>query len=93
MEYFNTRDFQEGREKRLKEERFDITMDPREWMARNGHTIIAGDMRMYKYEDKAFEAWIYKAFEALTSEGLEKLWKEFLTEEEIAMVREIYRDP
>jgi hypothetical protein len=85
--------FREGQEKRLKEKYFDISMHPREWMARHGHNILAGDMRMYKYQDKEFEAWIYKAFEALSSEGLEKLWKEFLTEEEIAKAKEAYENP
>jgi len=65
-------------------------MNPREWMARFGHNILVGDMRMYRYQDKEFQDWIYKAFEALTQEGLENLWKEFLTEEETKVVKEAY---
>ena len=32
--------------------RFDLTMDPREWVARNGHTYISGDWRFFKYRDE-----------------------------------------
>lgn len=72
---------------------FDLEMNPREWMARFGHNILLGDWRMFKYEDKILEAWIHKAFKALKSEGLEKLWKEFLTDEEIKVVRKKYNNP
>ncbi|WP_298508579.1 hypothetical protein [uncultured Kordia sp.] len=90
---FASRDFREGQEKRLKEKVFNIKMNPREWMARFGHNILAGDMRMYKYQDQEFETWIHKAFEALANEGIENLWEEFLTEEEIEKVREMYENP
>lgn len=93
MSNFGSKDFREGQEKRLKEKVFDTKMNPREWIARYGHNILAGDLRRYKYEDKDFENWIYKAFEALTQEGLEKLWKEFLTEDEIKIVKEAYENP
>ena len=90
---FGSKDFREGEEKRLKENYFDTSMDPREWMARFGHNIIVGDWRMYKYEDKEFENWIYQAFESLQKEGLEKLWEEFLTEEERIKVKDLYENP
>lgn len=90
---FNSREFREGEERRLKEKVFNIKMNPREWMARFGHNILVGDMRMYKYEDKEFENWIYQAFEALTQGGIENLWKEFLTEDEIKVVKEAYENP
>ena len=84
---FNSFDFRSGEENRLKNEYFDMNMNPREWMAKFGHNIVCGDMRIYKYTDKIFEKWIYKAFESLTCEGLEKLWQEFLTENEIIEIR------
>ena len=64
-------------------EKYDLNMDPREWMARNGHNILAGDARMNIYKDKEFEDWVNRAYTALEEEGLEKLWSEFLTPEEI----------
>ncbi|WP_299680805.1 hypothetical protein [uncultured Dokdonia sp.] len=72
---------------------YDITMDPREWMAKNGHRIICGDPRRYAYRNKELEAWIHKAFNALINEGIETLWKEFLTASEIKVVRELYENP
>jgi hypothetical protein len=63
--------------------KYDLNMDPREWMARNGHNILAGDARMNIYKDKELEDWVNKAFTALEEEGLEELWSEFLTIEEI----------
>ena len=90
---FEKREFEKGEEKSLKEEVFDTKMNPREWMARFGHNILAGDMRRWKYEDKEFEIWIHKAFGALTEEGLRKLWNEFLTESEIKIVKEAYENP
>jgi len=89
---FNSRDFRKGEEQRLKEKVFDINMNPREWMARFGHNILAGDMRRYKYQDKEFKSWIHKAFEALSQEGIEKLWEEFLTEDEIKVVKDAYEN-
>jgi len=74
-------------ELRWKTEIFDTNMNPREWMARYGHNMLVGDYRVYKYQDKKFEGWIHAAFEALINEGLEELWKEFLTEKEIRKVR------
>lgn len=62
-------------------------------MAKNGHRIICGDPRRYKYRDKELETWIHKAYNALIDEGIEKLWKEFLTDSEIKVVREIYQNP
>lgn len=85
---FGTRSFSLGQEEKLKNNTFNLSMNPREWMARFGHNAIAGDLRTFKYEDKKFEKWIYEAFEALSTEGLESLWKEFLTEEEIEEVKE-----
>jgi len=73
--------------------RFDISIAPREWMGRNGHRIICGDPRRYKFRDKELENWIHKAFDALVNEGIEKLWNEFLTPEEINKAREIYENP
>ena len=90
---FNNREFREGEEKRLKERVFNIKMNPSEWMARFGHNVLVGDMRMYKYQDKEIQNWIYKSFEALTQEGIENLWKDFLTEEEIKVVKEEYENP
>lgn len=89
---FDSQKFKEGEEVRLKEQVFNIKMNPREWMARFGHNIIVGDMRMYKYEDKEFKDWIYKAFEALTKEGLTSLWREFLTDEEIKITKKAYNN-
>ena len=62
-------------------------------MARYGHNILVGDARMNIYRDKTFELWIEKAFTALIDEGLENLWKEFLTEEEIKQNRDAYENP
>lgn len=90
---FDKHEFREGEEKRLKEEVFDTNMDPREWMARFGHNILAGDMRRWNYQDKEFEIWIHKAFDALADEGLGKLWKEFLTDSEIETVKVAYENP
>lgn len=91
--WFGTKALDPSEEHRWKTKIFDMSMDPREWMARHGHRIFVGDFRVYKFKDKGFEKWIHKAFEALTSEGLEKLWEEFLTEEEILKIREEYNNP
>ncbi len=72
---------------------FDLSMNPREWMACYGHNIFGGDCRMYLYQDKELENWIEKAFTGLFDEGLENLWKEFLTTEEIKANREALLDP
>ena len=90
---FEKREFKNGEEQRLKEEIFDMNMNPREWMARFGHNILAGDMRRWEYQDKEFEIWIHKAFDALANEGLKKLWNEFLTDKEIEVVKKAYENP
>ena len=90
--YFRTVDITEEREERFKSI-FDTTMDPREWMAHNGHRFIAGDPRRFKFRDLILEAWIHKAFSALVDEGIEKLWYEFLTPDEIERVSDIYHNP
>lgn len=82
---FDKHPFGEGMEERFKE-LYDMKMNPREWIARFGHNILCGDMRMYIYKDKKFEQWIYEAFEALTTEGLIKLQKEFLTKQEMERI-------
>ncbi|MTI23553.1 hypothetical protein [Fulvivirga kasyanovii] len=89
---FGTKELSAKEELRWKTEIFDTKMNPREWMARFGHNILVGDYRVYKYQDKDFGNWIYAAFEALVNEGLEALWKEFLTETEIEEVREQYNN-
>lgn len=86
-DYFGQTELPKGEEKRWMTEIFDITMNPREWMARNGHNILAGDFRRYIFEDKEFEKWIYEACDAFFNEGLEKLWSEFLSEKEIEKIR------
>lgn len=91
--YFAQRDFQPGEEEILKTKRYDMAMDPREWMARNGHRIICGDSRRYVFTDKELETWVYAAYEALSQEGLPKLWKEFLTPEEMRNAKEHYENP
>lgn len=88
---FGKYSFKEGEESRLKLDYFDLKMNPREWMARFGHNV-SGDMRIYQYEDKVFEKWIYEAFEALAKNGIESLWEEYLTEEEIREVRRAYNN-
>lgn len=90
--YFGTTEQSEEQELRWKS-RFDISMDPREWMAKYGHQIICGDPRKYQFRDKELENWIHLAFGALINEGLEKLWNEFLTPEEIAIARDLYENP
>lgn len=86
-ETFRTKELSPTEENRWKTEVFDMNMNPREWIARYGHNILVGDLRIYKYSDKDFENWIHQAFTALINEGLEKLWKEFLTEKEIEEVK------
>jgi len=83
--------FKSGEEERWKKS-FDLKMSPREWIARFGHNIMCGDLRMYIYTDTEFEKWIHVAFEALTNEGLEKLWDEYLTKEEIEEIKAIMND-
>jgi hypothetical protein len=90
--FFAQREFEPGEEDKWKRI-YDHAMNPREWMARFGHNIICGDGRIYKYQDKEFEKWIYQAYEALTNEGLETLWNEFLTEEETIEARYAYENP
>ncbi len=89
---FRSKSISSDEEIRWKKEIFDMTMDPREWMARFGHNILVGDYRVYKYQDQKFDKWIHEAFGALTQEGLEKLWKEFLTEDEISKNRKAYEN-
>ncbi len=72
----------EEKEKKFKK-RFDININPRKWIGVNGHTLILGDLRIYVFEDKDFENWINKAYDALMNEGLDKLQKEFLSDQEI----------
>jgi len=62
----------------------DTSMNPREWMARNGYRILCGDLRRYAFRDKEFEKWIHQAYDARFIEGEGKLWDEFLTQAEIA---------
>jgi hypothetical protein len=86
---FGKYSFRPGEEEQLKIKHFDVKMNPREWMARFGYNIVSGDMRVYRYEDKDFEKWIYEAFESLSREGFESLWEEWLTEEEIVRVKNL----
>ena len=72
--------------------RFDLTMDPREWVARNGHGYISGDYRFFKYRDEELKNWLYKVQEILRNEELEALWSEFLTEDEIIKNRKLRYD-
>ena len=91
-EQFGTKELSAKEELRWKTEIFNTNMNPREWMARFGHNILVGDYRVYKYEDPEFESWIHAAFGALINEGLEVIWKEFLTEQEIEEVRDQYNN-
>ncbi len=90
---FGSKELSPTEETHLKNNFFDITMNPREWMARFGHKILLGDFRMFQIQDKIFETWINEAFEALHTEGLEKLWEEFLNTDEILIVREKFNNP
>ncbi len=90
--YFGKTEIPEGQEQRWKNEIYDTSMNPREWMARFGHNILCGDLRMFRYTDKELEKWIHSAFEALVNEGLEKLWAEFLNNEEIDQIKEDYEN-
>lgn len=91
-EHFGTKTLSAKEELRWKTEIFNTNMNPREWMARFGHNILVGDYRVYKYQDSKFENWIHAAFGALINEGLEVLWKEFLTDQEIEEVRDQYNN-
>ena len=66
----------------------DISLSPREWVARYGHTIWCGDFREYVYTDKNFERWIYEVYDILFNENLDSIRKEMLTEEEIKIIEE-----
>ncbi|UTW61291.1 hypothetical protein KFE98_14885 [bacterium SCSIO 12741] len=82
-QYFRQKEISSQEEEHLKSKVYDLRMNPREWMARNGHRIISGDPRIFQLQDKEFEKWINVAFDALLYEGLNVLWYEFLNPEEI----------
>ncbi len=66
----------------------DISLSPKEWVARNGHTIWCGDFRQSIFIDKGFEKWIYEVYDILLNEELENVRKEILTEDEIKIIEE-----
>lgn len=80
-------------EKEIIEYYNNMDMKPREWMAKYGHLILMGNHSIFTYRNKVFQIWIGKAYKALKNEGLEKLWNEFLTEEEIKTNRYEYKNP
>ena len=90
---FGSRELGLDEESRLKNDFFDIRMNPREWMARYGYTILCGDCRMFKIQDNIFKTWVYQAFEALHTEGLEKLWEEFLDANGILIISNKFNNP
>lgn len=72
QEYIGSRTLSEQQEEDIKRA-FSSDMNPREWVARNGHRIVCGDMRRYSFQDKTFERWIHEVFDSLILEDKAKL--------------------
>lgn len=57
---------------------------PEEWVARFSHFIGWGDMRIYHFENKGFQKWIYEVYNLIeTTKDLNKLRVKFLSRREI----------
>ncbi|MBY0525916.1 MAG: hypothetical protein K2R98_21160 [Gemmataceae bacterium] len=67
----------------------DLKMPPEEWAARHAHLLACFSLHLYRYKDATLGAWVRRLGEIFTTEGeIERCRHRFLTEEELASVRQ-----
>jgi hypothetical protein len=65
-----------------------LIIKPELWVAKNGHRIYCGDLRMYSFKNKKFEKWIHQVFDILHSQDIKLLRTKLLGKDEIEKINE-----